>query len=211
MAPARLGSTQKRGEETRKLIVTMARRLFSELGYHRTGIGDIQSATGLTKGAFYHHFPTKEDVALAVLDAAECDYAECVFAPVMDEPDPEARIRRLFERLVSLNSTAEWSNCQMILTLAAELTEADERLRARILDMQTQWFAYWKGLLAEAQQANQLRDGVDVDVWTQWILNTLAGTLVAKKLGSTQVPPADVVQTLEHSLFKPKRQETDED
>ncbi|MBN1509021.1 MAG: helix-turn-helix transcriptional regulator, partial [Sedimentisphaerales bacterium] len=47
---------QSRGQTTKADILQVARQLFSEHGYHKTGIADIQEATGLTKGAFYHHF-----------------------------------------------------------------------------------------------------------------------------------------------------------
>jgi AcrR family transcriptional regulator len=43
-------------------------RLFAEQGYDATGVAEICEKAGVSKGAFYHHFPTKQAVFLALLD-----------------------------------------------------------------------------------------------------------------------------------------------
>ena len=56
-------------EETRKRIVDTAARLFMEKGYDHTSIQDIiDNLGGLTKGAIYHHFKSKEEIMGAVSD-----------------------------------------------------------------------------------------------------------------------------------------------
>lgn len=52
----------KHPEETIGKILTAGEQLFREQGYERTTIADIVAATGMSKGAFYHHFKSKEDV-----------------------------------------------------------------------------------------------------------------------------------------------------
>ena len=57
-------------EETVNLIVTVAYRLFMEKGYEHTSIQDIiNHLGGLSKGAIYHHFKSKEDILIAVAEA----------------------------------------------------------------------------------------------------------------------------------------------
>lgn len=57
-------------EETVQLIKTVAYRLFMEKGYEHTSIQDIiDHLGGLSKGAIYHHFKSKEDLLVAVTDA----------------------------------------------------------------------------------------------------------------------------------------------
>ncbi len=54
-------------EETVSLILDTAQKLFLEKGYERTTIQDItDNLGGLTKGAIYHHFSSKEDILAAV-------------------------------------------------------------------------------------------------------------------------------------------------
>ncbi|MCH5294773.1 MAG: TetR/AcrR family transcriptional regulator [Treponema sp.] len=60
-------SRNKYPEETESLILDVAQRLFIEKGYERTTIQDIiDNLGGLTKGAVYHHFKSKEDILSAV-------------------------------------------------------------------------------------------------------------------------------------------------
>ena len=59
----------KRPEETANLILSVAFRLFMEKGYEHTSIQDIIGQLGgLSKGAIYHHFKSKEDILEAVSD-----------------------------------------------------------------------------------------------------------------------------------------------
>ena len=54
-------------EETVEKILTAARRLFLEKGYEKTTIQDIvDQLGGLTKGAVYHHFKSKEEIMNAL-------------------------------------------------------------------------------------------------------------------------------------------------
>lgn len=59
----------KHPEETVNLILDVAFRLFLEKGYEHTSIQDIiDQLGGLSKGAIYHHFKSKEEILIAVTD-----------------------------------------------------------------------------------------------------------------------------------------------
>ena len=55
-------------EETVRKILDTAERLFIETGYDRASLQEIIDETGLSKGAIYHHFASKEDIFYAVCD-----------------------------------------------------------------------------------------------------------------------------------------------
>jgi AcrR family transcriptional regulator len=59
---------QKRSAETRNLIFSVALDQFSRTGYDATSVAEICQAAGVSKGAFYHHFPTKQAVFMELLD-----------------------------------------------------------------------------------------------------------------------------------------------
>ncbi|HNE03061.1 MAG TPA: TetR/AcrR family transcriptional regulator [Anaerolineales bacterium] len=59
---------QQRSEETRSKIIFSAVKLFSAKGYNTASVDDICADAGISKGAFYHHFRTKQDLFLALLD-----------------------------------------------------------------------------------------------------------------------------------------------
>jgi AcrR family transcriptional regulator len=61
-------STQKRGEETRSRILEAATTSFAQNGYDVTGVAEICRRANVTKGAFYHHFPSKQAVFLELLE-----------------------------------------------------------------------------------------------------------------------------------------------
>lgn len=196
-------SRQRRGAATRADIVGVARRLFSEHGYHTTSLADIQEATGLTKGAFYHHFRSKEDLALAVVELARVDYETHLLGPAGEAESPGERIRALLDLTVELNARPEWCNCQMLAVLAAELTAADGRLRDAVRDLQVEMHNHWRDLLAEAAEAGQLSGRLDPAAAAQWIVSTMAGLMLARKLGSAQAPTEGVVDLMKRALLRP--------
>lgn len=64
------------GTPTRERILDSAQELILEQGLAATSIDEILAAAGTSKGAFFHHFPSKNDLARAVVERyAEADVA----------------------------------------------------------------------------------------------------------------------------------------
>jgi len=61
-------SPQHRGEETRYRILKAAEESFAQHGYDGTAVAQICHRAGVTKGAFYHHFPSKQALFLELLN-----------------------------------------------------------------------------------------------------------------------------------------------
>ena len=59
---------QQRSEETRAKILESAIKLFSNQGFNKASVDDICKEAGISKGAFYHHFKSKQELFLALLD-----------------------------------------------------------------------------------------------------------------------------------------------
>jgi AcrR family transcriptional regulator len=60
---------QQRSEETRSRILESAIKLFSNRGYNKASVDDICAEAGISKGAFYHHFKSKQALFRALLDS----------------------------------------------------------------------------------------------------------------------------------------------
>ncbi len=58
----------RKPEITRRSLLESAAREFARQGYEATGLAALTSASGLTKGALFHHFPGKEALAVAVIN-----------------------------------------------------------------------------------------------------------------------------------------------
>ena len=67
---------QQRSEETRSRILESAIKLFSNRGYNKASVDDICADAGISKGAFYHHFKSKQALFPALLDGWLTDHRQ---------------------------------------------------------------------------------------------------------------------------------------
>jgi AcrR family transcriptional regulator len=73
-------------------LMDVAARLFAERGYHAVGINDLSGEMGLTGPAFYRHFPSKDDLLVALLDEAISRHLEDMLDVVATVKEPRARL-----------------------------------------------------------------------------------------------------------------------
>ncbi|MEZ3434522.1 MAG: TetR/AcrR family transcriptional regulator [Lachnospiraceae bacterium] len=89
----------KQPEETVNLILDVSFRLFMEKGYEHTSIQDIiDHLGGLSKGAIYHHFKSKEDILVAVTDRMTAESNQ-MLAEIRDRADLDGKekLKRIFK------------------------------------------------------------------------------------------------------------------
>ena len=89
----------KQPEETVNLILVVSFRLFMEKGYEHTSIQDIiDHLGGLSKGAIYHHFKSKEDILVAVTDRMTAESNQ-MLAEIRDRADLDGKekLKRIFK------------------------------------------------------------------------------------------------------------------
>jgi TetR/AcrR family transcriptional regulator, transcriptional repressor for nem operon len=55
-------------ETARNRLLSAASRIVLQKGYHATSVDELCAAAGVTKGAFFHHFRSKEDLAVAAAE-----------------------------------------------------------------------------------------------------------------------------------------------
>ena len=55
---------QLQAEETKQLLINTANCLFNTYGFNAVGVRDIAASAGVSTGAFYHHFTSKEELVL---------------------------------------------------------------------------------------------------------------------------------------------------
>ena len=93
----------KHPEETVSLILDTAFRLFMEKGYERTSIQDnIDHLGGISKGAIYHHFKSKEDILAAVVDRMTAE-SNHMLEEIRDRTDltGKEKLKTIFKESIS--------------------------------------------------------------------------------------------------------------
>ena len=145
---------QARSEATRWKILTAAVELFGDTGYTSTGLGDVIERAGLTKGALYYHFDSKESLAEAIIAEASARVGKAVHAinqgpiPGMEKVirtsfviagivtgDPLARTgAQLMRALGEFNDTATqtYTGMQLLITELVKQAGAEGDLRADV-------------------------------------------------------------------------------
>jgi AcrR family transcriptional regulator len=93
-APAsRLRPTQaERSARTRSALLESAARGLSRYGYGNLVLEQVAREAGYTRGALYHQFKDKEDLALAVIEWVNENWTREVGGPAKQEPDPVAEL-----------------------------------------------------------------------------------------------------------------------
>src|SRR3954469_19860265 len=71
---------QEHTEHTRRPLIDAAARMFAERGYARTSIDDVAGEARVTRGALYHHFPSKQAIFNAVCGAVDAAVVDRVRA-----------------------------------------------------------------------------------------------------------------------------------
>ncbi|BAL24471.1 TetR family transcriptional regulator [Azoarcus sp. KH32C] len=132
--------------DRRKVILNGAAALFSEAGYDRTSIRDIARRVGLLPGSVYHHFPSKEELYLAVHREGFRRVMEAVDAAIGETTDPWERLRRAcevhVERIVAGSSVDRVTGHSLALT-------GNHELLSKIRPARDAYEAVFRRLVAE--------------------------------------------------------------
>lgn len=126
---------------TRDQIVDAADRLFYEQGYAHTSFSHIADAVQISRGNFYYHFKTKDQILDAVIDARLVHTRQMLAQWSKDGGDPQERIRLFIEILLRNQSSIMRHGCP-VGTLCQELAKLDHVARGRASEVFA-LFAEW--------------------------------------------------------------------
>lgn len=79
-------------EATRQRLLDAAETVFADKGYHGAAVDDIIQASDSSKGGFYFHFPNKEAIFLALIEALTPKLEAAVDRAIASEHDPVAQL-----------------------------------------------------------------------------------------------------------------------
>jgi len=169
---------QRKSDQSRLELLEAACDEIHQFGFHSASISRILENTTLTRGALYHHFPSKLELGYAVIDELFAGYMQQLWIePLQLLENPIDAIER------SIHDTYQCHGEEMIKygcplnNLSQEMSSVDEGFRERINDQ----YEIWQNALADAlhrgQQQGNVREDVDVNEVALFIVASIEGSI----------------------------------
>lgn len=172
-----LNKKKMQSEQSKTKIIEATIRLLAENGYGNTSISDISDATGLTKGALYHHFSNKDHIFKVTLS-----YISDIFIQKLTEIDSAdssaiSQIDHLFNTFISL---FEEDNHYALITcsLVLELEDENSTFAQPLCDMLRILSTLVEKILGKGQSNREINLDFDSKLISLNILGLLFGNTI---------------------------------
>lgn len=143
---------------TREQIVRSADELFYQRGYEHTSFADIAGAVQISRGNFYHHFKTKDDILEAVIQLRLDNTRQMLAEWEADDAPPALCLRRFVEILVRNQAKIMRFGCP-VGTLSSELAKLGHPARdgaSRIFTLFRDWLGRQFARMGREADADRL-------------------------------------------------------
>ncbi|GAA3890819.1 ScbR family autoregulator-binding transcription factor [Leifsonia kafniensis] len=167
---------QQRAANTREAIVTGAATAFQAHGYGMTSLAEIAEASGVTKGALYFHFDSKEAIALAVIDAQHA--AAGTIGVALHESGTTGIAATLTASFAFARQLRENPIARAGIRLTLEASSFQTPVVGPYLD----WIAWIEGYLVEAAAAGDLREEVNPSTLAHLIIPAFTGVQMVSEV-----------------------------
>ncbi|MFI0982547.1 ScbR family autoregulator-binding transcription factor [Streptomyces sp. NPDC021093] len=146
---------QDRAARTKSLVLTAAAELFAARGFRHTSVKDVADRVEMTKGAVYFHYPTKEALALAVVEHL---YAKW---PTLLEETRARKLSPLDTAAEMLDRAALAFRDDVVVQAGARLQLERPHIDAELPPPYVDWTELLTGLLSAALDEGQIKAGTD--------------------------------------------------
>ena len=196
------GPKQERSERTRAHIIETAAVAFAEHGFDGVSLNDLVTASGLSKGAFYFHFSSKEDIALAAFRSKQREMVSLQSAPPASTKASERLASTLRNRARVLRKDPSF-RCITRLGSHFNLHSTPGSVYASYLDERLGAIA---GLVASGQRQGEFHIGIDPDAAARTIFASIVGMDSMSHVSSAgrdiEVRTEELIDLLLHGLLK---------
>ncbi|MGD9316808.1 MAG: TetR/AcrR family transcriptional regulator [Anaerolineae bacterium] len=175
-------------------IIHESMKLFSLNGFLSTSVSDIMAAANTSKGGFYNHFASKEDLFFCVLEEARKIWRERTLAGLDEIDSPTGKLQRFLENYRDryLKDRENFPGGCIFVTFSVELDDQRPHLCQEV----NKGFVGVKGmlnrLLDEGKAAGELGDEVDTSAITEMLFAGMLGASVIYGVGKSP-------ESLDHS------------
>jgi TetR/AcrR family transcriptional repressor of nem operon len=174
------------GHPARERLLVAASRLMHERGYEATGVAELCAAADAPKGSFYYWWPSKQALALAMLDRqwelARAHVVEPAFAQGGPIVQQFARYAELLVDVLrgELEQTGSVHGCPFG-NLVVELATRDQVVRSRAEEILSELRGVFATAITAAEEAKELPADLDADDLAEAILAYVEGLFVIAK------------------------------
>jgi TetR/AcrR family transcriptional repressor of nem operon len=175
-------------KDTKQQLLEQGMAMLLRHGYHDLGISAVLEATNIPKGSFYHHFKSKEDFGLQVVDLylrevhAGLDY--CLGDTTLS---PLNRVRRFFDLSMVKYRAEGYLGC-LLGGLGQELSGVSEVFRGKVEQCFNDTARRLGDCLAEAVSQGELLAGVDPARLAELLVNCWEGAALRTRLRRDPAP-----------------------
>ncbi|MEW5770131.1 MAG: TetR family transcriptional regulator C-terminal domain-containing protein [Pseudomonadota bacterium] len=178
----------KQPDITREKLLQAAFCEIHRHGFQAASIANILQDTGLTKGALYHHFPTKHALGLAVIDEViKTRLDGLIFAPLRDSARPVAALLEVIATIDrKVPSDFVLLGCPLN-NLMQEMSPLDAAFQARLNGVLGTWQGIVEDALRRGQAQGDIRPEVDCVAAALFVVSAWEGCIgVAKNMQSPE-------------------------
>ena len=173
--------TRKRSDSSEKLL-NSAIKLFVKKGYKGSSVAEITKFAGLTRGALYCHFETKEHLAKQIIKLFEDRYLNKVIAYVEQENGSPLE---KFQRMMQFNIQFAGENsdlCVFMTVISAEICGSHSRLESYIKSIYQRWNEFLTGILKEGKSKGEFKKEIDPEMMARVIIGVHDGVLLQREM-----------------------------
>lgn len=165
---------------------------FSEIyerGFHATSVDDIVAKTKVTKGAFFHYFPTKNDLGYALADEILRDMmVKRWIKPLNAYRNPVQGMVKTYRKLMEETTDEELSLGCPLNNLTQEMSAVDPVFREKLRGVLQTWIGETEKHLRRAKDEGYVRPNVDVRMAAETAVMMEEGSAaLVKNLGERKV------------------------
>lgn len=147
-----------KGELLRQRIVAAADQLFYQQGFENTSFNDIASAVEISRGNFYYHFKSKDEILQAVINNRSADIKQILDNWDQQHNDPKLGIIHYIDILTTMQENIANSGCP-IGGICSELAKIDHAMQDDANQLYTlfiDWLTIKFKQLGHSKNARQL-------------------------------------------------------
>jgi len=179
----------------RERIIEKSIRLFLKKGFNGTSIQDIMDEVGVSKGAFYWHFKSKDGLLETIIERFEKDFFESLFSHMNIKKDDFLKRFKSYHKYISEYALKNSELCVLATTLAAELTGSGTKAEKKLATLFERYINFIESILREGKQDNLFDDDFDITLNAHIIVSIHNGVLLQWYMNRKKLDGASLART----------------